>query len=41
MKYDKGSIIDKKVTHFPVRYVFYFFIIWIIAVAALIYFGIQ
>jgi len=37
MKIEQGSIIDEKVTNFPVRYVFYILCLWLCIVAGLIY----
>lgn len=39
MKYEKGSVIDNMITKFPVRYIFYLFILWLIVIGVLIYYG--
>lgn len=37
MKIEKGSLADKMLSHFPVRYVFYILFLWICIIAGLIY----
>jgi hypothetical protein len=41
MKYEEGSLIDKKMHNFPVRYIFYMFIIWFAIIGGLIYLGVK
>lgn len=41
MKYDKGSPIDKLLTNFPVRYIFWEILGWLVLVGLLIYWGIT
>ena len=41
MKYEKGSIIDKWISEFPVRYVLWSMVIWLAIIAGLIYLGVQ
>lgn len=37
MKIEKGSLADKMLSEFPVRYVFYIIFLWICIIAGLIY----
>ena len=37
MKIEEGSLIDKKITNFPARYIFYILFLWIGTIIALIY----
>ena len=37
MKYDKGSPLDKILTNFPARYIFYLFCLWLLVIIGLIY----
>lgn len=41
MKYEPDSPIDKIISKFPVRYVFWSIIIWTAIIAILIYLGVQ
>ena len=41
MKYEKGSVADKIISNFPVRYIFYMLIIWLGIIAGLIYWGVT
>ncbi len=40
MKYEKGSVADKILSNFPVRYIFYLFILWLFVIGGLIYLGV-
>ena len=40
MKIEKGSLADKMLSEFPVRYIFYIIFLWICMVAGLIYLGV-
>lgn len=40
MKIEKGSLADKMLSEFPVRYVFYIIFLWICMVAGLTYLGV-
>lgn len=37
MNIEKGSLADKMLSHFPVRYVFYILFLWVCMTAGLIY----
>lgn len=41
MKYEKGSVMDKWISEFPVRYVFWSIIIWLVIIVGLIYLGVR
>ena len=41
MKYEKGSPMDKIMSKFPVRYVFYMLMVWLLMIAGLIYIGVK
>lgn len=41
MKYEKGSPMDKMLSKFPVRYLFYLGILWVLVIAGLIYLGVK
>lgn len=41
MKYEKGSVLDKMISKFPVRYIFYLFILWIAILAGLIWWAVK
>ena len=40
MKYEKESVTDKMLSNFPVRYIFYLFILWFFIIGGLIYLGV-
>ena len=41
MKYEKGSVADHILSNFPVRYLFYMFILWLGILGGLIYWGVT
>jgi hypothetical protein len=41
MKYEKGSLMDKILSQFPVRYLFYLGILWVLIIIGLIYLWIK
>ena len=41
MKYEKDSLMDKILSKFPVRYLFYLGILWVLIIIGLIYLWIK
>lgn len=41
MKVEKDSLIDEKVTNFPVCYVFYILFLWVCIIVALVYWMVK